>query len=215
MAFRGCWRGGRKIKVNEMLDTKNEKICTRSRIHLPRSPAGFLALPNTLLDAFTPFVLLAERIDTTNPYSALRSMSSIVSGLPLRSKSEDKVKDVFVDWMPAVVVLPFQKGPGDADLPSCGGSGMAGSGKALELGTEGYEELAECGMDAFVCFFELLNPGVCECEDDAVYEGENRRKFGEREIGPGWVGLRAGAESEKERDGNEELSSFLGNIAYE
>ena len=61
-------------------------------------------------------------------------------------------------------------------------------------------------MDAFVGFFELLSLGVWKCEDDAVYEGENGSMFGERE-----VGFHAYAKSERERDGNEELASFLGN----
>ena len=69
---------------------KKRSIRTRSVIHrrVPQSPP---IVPRTPKHALAPFIL------HTNLYSPLRSMSSVVSSLPLCPKYEGGAADVFLD----------------------------------------------------------------------------------------------------------------------
>ena len=96
-----------------------------------RTHSFFLALLNTALGAFTPSGLLVKRIN--NPYSGSRSISYVVSSLPLSSKDGDELSSRSV----CRLVLPLL-------------------GEMLELGLEGREELVECGADVVVHTFELF-----------------------------------------------------------
>lgn len=104
----GAKREEGEKKVNEMLHTK------KRRKYTPEASLGahqfVLGRPNVTLDAMTPSVLPSPQgAYMRTIYPTLRSVSSVISGLPKTKTIE--LKEFFVDCIPVVVPVPFPKAP--------------------------------------------------------------------------------------------------------